>query len=419
MPAFKYNAKDATGLAVRGELEAPSRKIALRKLAAKRLRPISVSEALVEGAADQESRKKRSAAQWISTLRGRDKVQLSRSVALPFMSALKELVACGIQAGDALQLMATRLNDPAQKYLAMRLWEDVRQGRSLSEAFRKQDKVFDDSMVSLIEAGEATGSLSNVLVRLVASLEDSKAIKAKLFSALAYPMFLMLIAIGLVLLFLFFLLPRIEGLLSSLGSNLPWSTKLLIGSANWTLSYGWIVAIAVVFGIVSLISWRKSTHGRRSFDEFILKLPGLGPFLRDLQVLRLSQVLTLLLENGITMVQSLAMTERSLTNMAMRERFAEARSKVTEGSALSSAFKATSYFDGMALDIFTVGENTGNIVPGLKQLSRQYGERVDAAIKAFLGVVSIGVLLFVFVFVGLVAMGIISAVFQLSSSLSG
>lgn len=380
------------------------------------MRPISVTESSGQAS---ESGGGSSVEKFFSFARPEKAGKLDSKVTLPFLTALKELLACGVQAGDALQLMSSRLNDASQKKLATVLWDDVRQGRSLSEACRKQTAVFDDSMVSLIEAGEATGNLNNVLGRLVANLEETKVIKGKLSAAMAYPSFLMVVAFGLVLLFLFFLLPQIEGLLNSLGGDLPMSTKLLIGLAELALNYGWLVILGTVMGVFATLSWRKTKSGRVRFDEIILGLPIIGHFLRDVQVLRLVQVLSLLLENGITMVQSLQMSERSLGNHAMRERFVEARSKVTEGSSLSGAFKGTGYLDGMALDIFTVGENTGNIVPGLKQLARQYSERVDKAIKSFIGVVSIGVLIFVFLFVGLVALGIISAVFQLSGSLSG
>lgn len=415
MPVFKYSARDASGASTRGEVEAVSRKLAVRKLSAQGLKPISVAES---GSKLAGAKKSEGFNLSFLTKSGKSG-KLDGNVTLPFLSALKELLACGVQAGDALQLMSARLNDPSQKRLANVLWDDVRQGRSLSEACRKQTQVFDDSMVSLIEAGEATGNLNNVLGRLVANLEEAKAIKGKLSAAMAYPSFLMVVAFGLVLLFLFFLLPQIEGLLASLGGDLPLSTKVLIGLADFALSYGWLIVIAGLFGVTALLSWRRTKAGRLRFDDIILGLPLLGHFLRDVQVLRMVQVLSLLLENGITMVQSLQMSERSLTNHAMRKRFVEARGKVTEGSSLSSAFKGTGYLDGMALDIFTVGENTGNVVPGLKQLSRQYSERVDKAIKSFIGVVSIGVLIFVFLFVGLVALGIISAVFQLSGSLSG
>ncbi len=416
MPSFKYSARDASGSSVRGEIEAASRKLALRKLSSQRLRPISVTES---GSKPSGEDKKAGLSGLFSAGAGQKAGKLDSRVTLPFLSALKELLACGVQAGDALQLMSSRLNDVSQKRLATVLWDDVRQGRSLSEACRKQTTVFDDSMVSLIEAGEATGNLNNVLGRLVANLEETKAIKGKLGAAMAYPAFLMVVAFGLVLMFLFFLLPQIEGLLSSLGGDLPFSTRLLVGLADFALKYGWMLVVGGAFGVTAILSWRKTKGGRLRLDELLLGLPLLGRFLRDVQVLRLVQVLSLLLENGITMVQSLQMSERSLTNYAMRARFVEARGKVTEGSSLSGAFKGTGYLDGMALDIFTVGENTGNVVPGLKQLTRQYSERVDKAIKSFIGVVSIGVLIFVFLFVGLVALGIISAVFELSGSLSG
>ncbi|MEM9157766.1 MAG: type II secretion system F family protein [Verrucomicrobiota bacterium] len=416
MPTFNYSAKDLKGAAVSGALEAASRRAALQKLSAKRLKPVSVKEA---GVKEKNESKGFSLSKLLSQDLGGgpSEKSLNRKITLPFLQSLREMLSCGIQAGDAVRMMSQRLNDPRQKMLANMLWDDLRQGRSLSEAFYKAPRVFDESVVSLIEAGEATGSLNVVLKRVVDSMEESNAIKSKLVAALAYPVFLIMVSIGLVMLFLFMLLPQIQGLLDSLGGDLPTSTKVLVMFSDLLLYYGWIGALGLVAGIVFLVSWRKTKNGRMSFDRSILRLPLIGSFLRDTQVLRLAQVQALLLENGITMVQALSMTERSLTNMSMRHSFSEARVKVVEGATLSSALKSTGYFDEMALDIFTVGENTGNVVPGLKQLARQYSERIDRLVKAFLGILSVAVLIFVCSFVALIAFGIVSAVFQLSSTL--
>jgi type II secretory pathway component PulF len=218
---------------------------------------------------------------------------------------------------------------------------------------------------------------------------------------------------------LFSLLPQIEGLLASLGGDLPTSTKLLIALSDGMLKYGWIGATGIALVVGSLASWRNSENGRAKFDALILRLPGLGRFIRDSQVLQFTQTLTLLLENGIIMVQALVMAERSLFNLSMRKSFSEARVKVTEGVTLSAAFKSTGFFEDMALDVFTVGENTGDVVPGLRQMSRQYSEMIDKFVRVSLGIVSTGVLLGVFAMVGMIAFGIISAVFKLSGSLSG
>ena len=416
MPSFTYSAKDSSGTSIRGSIDAVNRKAALQKIAAQKLRPLSVQEA-----ATGESKKKSGLglAGLFATKGDKDsKVTLNRSVALPFLSGLRGLLNCGIQSADALRMMSTRMSDPRQKYLATRLWDELRQGRSLSEALRKQPKVFNESVVSLVQAGEATGNLKKVLARIVESMEEQKAIRGKLVAALSYPCFLTVVAIGLVFLFLFSLLPRIEGLLDSLGSDLPASTTLLIASANGLLKYGWIAAIGISLVVGGLISWRKSPAGRYQFDSLMLRFPGAGKIIRDMQILQFTQTLSLLLENGIIMVQALSMAERSLSNIAMRGAFGEARIKVTEGVALSSAFKSTGYFDDMALDVFTVGENTGDVVPGLRQMSQQYTEMIDRFVKTMLGVISTGVLLGVFGMVGMIAFGIISAVFQLSNSLS-
>jgi len=416
VPSFTYSAKDTSGTSIRGSVDAVNRKAALQKIAAQKLRPLSVQEAAT---GDSKKKSGLGLAGLFATRGDKDgKVSLNRSVALPFLSGLRELLNCGIQSADALRMMSTRMSDPRQKYLATRLWDELRQGRSLSEALRKQPKVFNESVVSLVQAGEATGNLKKVLARIVESMEEQKAIRGKLVAALSYPCFLIVVAIGLVFLFLFSLLPRIEGLLESLGSDLPASTTLLIASANGLLKYGWIAAIGISLAFGGLISWRKSPAGRYKFDSLILRVPGAGKIIRDMQILQFTQTLSLLLENGIIMVQALSMAERSLSNIAMRGAFGEARIKVTEGVALSSAFKSTGYFDDMALDVFTVGENTGDVVPGLRQMSQQYTEMIDRFVKTMLGVISTGVLLGVFGMVGMIAFGIISAVFQLSNSLS-
>ena len=416
MPSFTYSAKDLSGESVRGSIDAANRKVALQKLTAQKLRPLSVNET-------NELRVGKVGLFGFSSLfrsnSSKPKVKvLNRSVALPFLTGIREMLNCGIQSADALRMMSTRLSDPQQKLLATNLWDELSQGRSLSEAFRKQPKVFHESVVSLVEAGEATGNLKNVLTRIVESMEEQKAIRGKLVAALSYPCFLILVAIGLVFLFLFSLLPRIEGLLASLGGNLPTSTKILIATADGFLIYGWIAAIGIALVVALLVSWRKSPAGRFKFDALLLRIPGAGRIVRDTQILQFTQTLSLLLENGIIMVQALAMAERSLSNYSMRCTFSEARTKVVEGVALSTAFRSTGYFENMALDVFTVGENTGDVVPGLRQMSRQYSEMIDKFVKTLLGFISTGVLLGVFAMVGMIAFGIISAVFQLSSSLS-
>lgn len=417
MPTFAYTARNATGQVVEGRLDAPDRKRAVQQLGGLKLRPVSLAERADKAKDPGGSGPglgrffKRGA----GTRAG--KAGFNRRQMLPFFRSLSDLLACGIQVGDAVRLLARRLTDVRLKALTQAIWDQLSQGRSLSQAMEAYPSVFDESSISLVEAGEATGNLDVILKRLVINLEESAKVKSRVFTALAYPVFIIFVALVVILVFLFFLLPRIQSLLSGLGERLPVSTRILIGLSEFMISYGLLFVIAFTGIGVALWAWRKTEKGRAAFDEKVLRLPFVGGFLRDSDVLRVTQTLGLLLENGITTVTALAMTERTALNRTIRASFGEARLKIVEGMPISTAFLGTGHFPDLVIDILTVGDNTGNIVPGLREVARYYTERQSRQINTFMGVVSVGVLMVAFAFVALIAFGIISSVFQLSASL--
>lgn len=425
MPSFTYTARDAKGAVVRGRLEAGSRKTALRQLSSNGLVPVRLDEGAdgvpaAANGAGPSLRERFGALTSDETARtrgGRD-VRFSRKHGLPFLRALMELVGCGIQTGDALRMLARRLSAGPQKALASAIWADLSQGRSLSASMRARPKVFDEAAISLVEAGEATGSLGEILKRLVADLEHRAEMRNKITAALAYPVFIMLVAIGVVLIFLFVLLPRIETLLEGMGGQLPLATRLLIGFSNFLVLGGPVILIGGALAGVALWSWRRTERGRAEIDQRVLGVPGLGAFLRDADLMRLVQTLSLLLENGITTITALALTERAILNTTIRRAFNEARLKIAEGLAIAAALRDTGYFPDLVTDMLLIGENTGNIVPGLQEVSRYYLRRQSKQINFFIGALSVGVLLVAFAFVALIAFGIILAVFSMSSNLN-
>jgi type II secretory pathway component PulF len=277
--------------------------------------------------------------------------------------------------------------------------------------------VFDPSITNLIQAGEATGSLNETISRLIAHLTEKRDLRQKLFAAMVYPVVMVFFAGGVILFFLFFLLPRLQTLLSSLGSELPTSTKLLVNVSNFALSpYGLgIIAIAVVAAI-SFFGWRQTPAGKAETDHWLLKLPLVGPFVISQTVLAFSQTLAVLLENGITAAEALRMTEKQIDNTVHRAAFNTATARVLEGEALSSALARTGCFPDLVLDRLAVGENTGNVVPSLKQISIAYQKMISAQLNFFTNVLSSGVLMTVFIFVGFIAFAIVSAVFKVSAS---
>ena len=427
MARFAYSARDRAGKSLSAELDAPSRKDALRLLSARGLQVAQVTE-LQAGPAPRKSAGKSppsssSAAAPAHVSRPtRASTRLNaqaprRAERLPFLEALHDLTGSGLSAGEAVRLLSTRIKEPRLRTLCAGVWERISEGAPLSRALGGYPEVFDTGTVNLIQAGEATGSLNDTLSRLIAHLVEQRELRAQLMSALAYPVFMVFVSGGVILFFLTFLLPRLQTLLSSLGGKMPASTKLLIGASQFALSiWGIMAVVAVVLALISFIGWRQTPAGRAQTDAWLLKLPLVGPFLVAQTVHSFSQTLSVLLENGITAAEALRMTEKQIANQVHRAAFNTATARVLEGEALSVALTRTGCFPDLVLDRLAIGENTGNVVPSLKSIAAAYQKIITGQLNFFTKVIAGVVLGGVFTFVGFIAFAIVSAVFQVSAS---
>ena len=421
MPRFAYTARDRAGKSVVADLEAPTRKDALRVLNARGLQVASVNE-LAGGPVKKNGNgaataAKPAAATPARVARRASRETLSRRECLPFLESLYDLATSGLSAGEAVRLLSVRIKEPRLRALCAGIWEQISEGAPLSRAMASFPQVFDPSITNLIQAGEATGSLNDTLARLIAHLTEQRELRRQLLTALAYPIFMVTVAGAVILFFLVFLLPRLKTLLTSLGGKMPASTSLLINLSEFALSvYGLATLILVVIGIISFFGWRQTAAGRAATDAWLLKLPLTGPFIVSQTVLAFSQTLSVLLENGITAAEALRMTEKQIGNTVHRAAFNTATARVLEGEALSLALTRTGCFPDLVLDRLAVGENTGNVVPSLKQVATAYQKNISNQLNMFTKVIASGVLMAVFIFVGFIAFAIVSAVFQVSSS---
>ncbi|MEN9636568.1 MAG: hypothetical protein RL077_4972 [Verrucomicrobiota bacterium] len=422
MPRFTYNARDRDGKSVANDLEAPSRRDALRLLGARGLQVVSVQENAAgtptrKSAAGTNPPKTTAAPAPRRFTRPRPDQAPTRKQCLPFLESLYDLATSGLSAGEAVRLLSVRIKEPQLRALCVGLWAQISEGAPLSRAMANFPQVFDPSITNLIQAGEATGSLNDTLARMITHLTEQRELRRQLLTALAYPIFMVTVAGGVILFFLLFLLPRLKTLLTSLGGKMPASTTILINLSSFALSiYGVITLIGLVAGLVSLAGWRQTTAGRAATDAWLLKLPLTGPFIVAQTVLAFAQTLSVLLENGITAAEALRMTEKQIENTVHREAFKTATGRVLEGEALSLALGRTGVFPELVLDRLAVGENTGNVVPSLKQIATAYQKQISNQLNMFTKVIASGVLMAVFIFVGFIAFAIVSAVFQVSSS---
>jgi len=428
MPRFTYTARDKTGQTVTSTLDASSRKDALRHLAARGLQPQRIEETNAAGAVVTKPAKtfknpfasSKSGAAKNKTPTAKQlasaEARLARKERLPFLEALSDLVASGLSAGESLRMLSQRTREPKLRALCSGLWGRLGEGATLSRAMGEFPKVFDTQTINLIQAGEATGGLLEVLNRLISHLNEQKELRRKFVTAMAYPALLVTVAFGVVLFLLFFLIPRMQTLFAALGGNLPVATRLLVGMADFALHYGILVVGIVVFAVIAFWRWRKTKKGRFITDGWLMRSPLTRNFVSSQTVLSFSQTLSLLLENGITTTEALKITERQITNTVNQAAFNEASAHVMEGEALSSALQSTDCFPPLVLDQLGIGENTGSLVPSLKKIAASYNKIVSNQLSTFMNLITSVVLLCTFSFVGFIAFAVVTAIFRLSSS---
>lgn len=422
MPTFHYTARDRAGSSASGTLDAPSRRDALRKLQTRGLQPVRLDEAGGAGT-PRPARPRRSAANGHTSPANPDSAKTPARGALeprpaerlPFLEALADLVRGGLSAGEAVRLLSVRVSQPRLRTLCASVWGNLSEGHTLSAALARFPAVFDGQTINLVAAGEATGNLRDVLERLIAHFTEQKELRAKLAAALAYPVFVCFLAGGVILFFLFFLLPRLKGLLTSLGGELPWATRLLVDGSEFLMRYGLFAIIGLVVGGLFLWQWRRTQAGRLATDEIALRLPVLNGFAIRGTVLNFAHTLAVLLENGITTAEALRLAERTVANAALRARFSEATDRVLEGESLSVALGRTGAFEPLLLDRLSVSEQTGSLAPGLRDIARTCRSALDRFLNTFTTSISAGVLCAAFGFVAFIAYAIVSAVFQVSS----
>lgn len=415
MPRFSYTARSSGGQTVEATLDAPSRKDAARLLAARGLQPVRLSEI---GAPVAAAKKAATATDVLPTLfaeRGSHRA-FAEKLQLPFFQSLSDLIGSGLPAGEAVRLLSQRIQEPQLRALCAALWERLSEGLPLSQAMESLPGTFSTHAVNLIAAGEATGNLREVLQRLIQHYTAQREIRRALAAALSYPIFVCTIAVGVILFFIFFLLPRLQTLLSSLGGKMPWATRLLVNLSDFLIRYGVIVLVGALLTAVFFWRWRKSAKGRAATDAWLARSPFAGRFVTAATVQNFASTLAVLLENGVTTAEALRMTERTIANRSLQAAFRDATSRVLEGESLSSSLSKTNCFPPLVIDRLAVGESTGQLAPSLRSIANSYQDDLQRQVNILTQVISTGVLLAAFLFVAFIAYAIVSAVFQVSAS---
>ncbi len=419
MPSFAYKAIAQNGESVTGTIEAADRKQVINQLFAQNFKPVAINQR------DQEQTEISEISYdfFKSDRKAKPRIKLpgglaKKSLSLNFSRKLLELLTSGMPLGDAVKLLSLRLSELEQKGLAEALWRDLSEGRTLAASMARHKTIFDESSVHLVEAGEATGNLVPILERIVSYKEEAAELRSRILTSLAYPAFICVVAFGVVAFFLFFLLPKIENMLNTLGGEMQLMAKLLIGGSNLTVNFGPFVVIALILGFLALAQWRKTPIGREKTDFWLLRLPFVGKIFLYSEIYQATSLMATLMESGINTTETLRLAERTLNNTQLKAKFRICRRQIQEGASLASVFRQTYFMPDIAIDILTVGENTGNIVNSLREITKMNRRDLTKTLSILTGFISSAALIFAFMLVAMIALSIIFSVFGVSKTLT-
>ena len=395
MPTFNYIAKDSAGTQTAGSIEAQDRRQAAQRLARRGLTPLSLNSP------DAPAGAKKSAdvldSEPAQTADDHPALHKKRALgthptAKSFLEKLYSLLTSGLPAGDAIKLLGQRVNDPALRALTTRIWRDLSEGLTLANAMARFPDVFDKADVHLVEAGEATGTLTPVVKRLLEYGESRDALRSKIFASMAYPIFIICMACGVIALFIFYLMPLLQDMMGRLGGEMNTTTRILVALSKAIIYGGPLLAAASVAAFFSIKNWRTTDAGLRATDSKLLRLPLVGAIVSNIESARTCALISTLMENGLNTPDALRLSERASGNAIVRERISAARTLISDGASFTNSFKRHEVLPQIDLDIIAVGESTGTLPAAFRQVAETHEKLLDGAIRRFIVVLSSGVL---------------------------
>ncbi|MBN37629.1 MAG: hypothetical protein CMI29_04110 [Opitutae bacterium] len=418
MAKFKYVAIDLKGKSLSGEIEADDSKKAKQLIRANGVTPLKVTKI---GGSEKKSKTVVSlsdAKKNGSSKRGSRKLgSKGEAIGLDFLKRLMELHGSGMPVADAVKLLNQRLSDPKLKEVARFLWKELAEGRTLSRAMRALPQYFSESSTFVIEAGEATGNVGPILKKIIVYLEEKRAIRSKVLTSMAYPCFVGFVAFAVVIFFIKVLLPQIKSMLDKMGGEMNFLAKLLIGSSDFVKTFGPFVLIGLIISLAITHRWSKTEKGGMSVDRAILKIPLFGQIIYLSQMFQLTSLLSTLIWSGIGLTENLRLCEKTITNRYLRDRFRSARALVNEGKSLPEALRKFKFLPLIQLDILEVGEKTGNLGNSMEDIGNSFRDQLTKKIKVMTTLVSGAALGFAFSLVALVAIAIVTSIFEVSKSI--
>ncbi len=336
-----------------------------------------------------------------------------------FTRQLSVMIDAGMPLVQSLEILSANQQNKHFASALAGVRATVEGGSTLSNAFQQYPKIFDSLYANMIAAGESGGILDGVLERLSAYIEKAVKLRRAVQSALIYPVAVLLIASGVMLLLLWKVVPIFATLFVGLGVVLPLPTRIVIGVSHAVASFAWILILAFIAGVYGLKRYYGTSSGRMKIDTLILKLPLIGILMRKIAVARFARTLGTLITSGVPMLEAMDITARTAGNAVIEKAILEVRKGIERGRTIVDPLRESGVFPNMVVQMIGVGEQTGALDSMLQKVAEFYEDEVDVAVADLLTAMEPLIIVVLGVLVGGVVISMYLPLFSLIGKLAG
>ncbi len=403
MPIFEYRGLSRAGKNIRGTIDTDNIRTARARLKKDGIYVVDLKD---------KTKASRTA--------NKNKAPASRSVNITDLSMMTRQLATLLKANiplvDTLAAVSEQVENPYLAEVIADIKNQVNEGGSFHKALQKYPKIFDKIYIYMCEAGEMTGNLDNILIRLAEFKESQNALSSKVKSALLYPI-LMFFFTGILLGVLFiFVIPKIVAVFeASPELQLPWYTVVIIDLSGFLVNYWWLILISGFVGWILFKSWKSTPSGKAQWDAIFLKLPIVGKLGRTVAVSRFTRTLATLLNGGVPMLTAMAIVRNVVDNEVLGAAIDIAKDNISEGESIAGPLKKSGQFPPIVIHMVNIGEKTGDLENMLTQVSDAYDFQVKVAVEGLTSLLEPLMIVIMGCVIGVIVFAIMIPMFELSN----
>jgi type II secretory pathway component PulF len=425
MPQFAYKARRRTGEVVQGILDVADRAAALNQIERLGLFPVMVDASRAGVAAAEKAEKKDNGAKQSSAslpaIFGRRRQRRPKLQELAtFTTQLSNLLKCGMPLTVALQSMTHLETKGIPSDVSKTLRQEVMEGRSLSDAMSRQPVIFSDLYRNMVQAGEQSGALVEVLRRLADHFERFAEVQSKFISALIYPCIVACVGVVIIIFFMTFMLPKFMSIFTGLNVPLPMATQILMNISHFFgRPLNWVVMGSI--GAVMAVLWvrfKATAEGKRKIDSWKMNAPVVGKVVQLNLFGQFARTLSTLLVNGVPVLTALKITEEIVPNTMVKDAIARTREQVTDGKTIAQPLAQSRLFPQLMIDLLKIGEETGDVPGALQNIADTYENQLGTQLRVLTNLIEPAMIIVMAIGVGGLLFSILSAMFAITGSLN-